>query len=263
MLQFSAAALDHLLQTFGYWAVLVFVLVESIGVPFPGETMLIAASVYAGSTHRLDIALVIAAAATGAILGDNFGYAIGREGGYRVLRRYGRYVRLDDRKLKVGQYLFLKHGGKVVFFGRFVSILRTYAAFLAGVDRMPWRRFVLYNASGGIVWASIYGVGAYAIGKAAAQVAGTVGVAVGIAAAAVVVAALVFLWRNERRLEDMAERELPGPLDERPTHRRDAQTRPTGAAGAGGDLPAPGAATRSPTRRRRGSSRRASRWPRR
>jgi len=129
-------AISSVLASWGYLAVLFFVGIESIGVPFPGETMLITAGIYAGATHNLDIAVVIAAAAGGAIIGDNIGFAIGWFGGYPLLRRYGKYVRLDEAKLKVGRYIFMRQGGKVVFFGRFVSILRTYAAFLAGTNHM-------------------------------------------------------------------------------------------------------------------------------
>src|SRR5712692_6712168 len=116
-------------------------------------------------THLLAIALVIVAAASGAILGDNLGYWVGREAGYRLLRRYGRYIRLEERRLKLGQYLFRRHGGKVVFFGRFVAVLRTWAAFLAGTNRMPWNRFLVFNAAGGILWATLYGLGGYTLGK--------------------------------------------------------------------------------------------------
>ena len=147
--------LQHFLATYGYWAVFFFVAIESIGIPFPGETMLLVAAIDAGTTHQLSIVLVIAAATCGAIVGDNIGFWVGREGGYRVLRRYGRYIGFDERKLKVGIYLFRKHGGKVVFFGRFVAVLRAWAAFLAGVNRMPWSRFLLFNALGGIVWATL------------------------------------------------------------------------------------------------------------
>jgi membrane protein DedA with SNARE-associated domain len=89
---------DGLLLSYGYWAILLVVAIESTGIPVPGETMLIAAGIYAGATHHLNIALVIAAAATGAILGDNLGYLAGREGGYRLLHRYGRYIRLGTPK---------------------------------------------------------------------------------------------------------------------------------------------------------------------
>src|SRR5438477_4103004 len=122
MFHFATSELTHFLSLYGYWAVLFFVAVESMGIPFPGETMLLVAAIYAGTTHRLAIPWVIAAAALGAILGDNLGYWVGREGGYRLLRRYGHYLGLDERKVKLGQYLFRKHGSKLVFFGRFIAL---------------------------------------------------------------------------------------------------------------------------------------------
>src|SRR5258706_14777143 len=136
--------------------------------------MLLVAAFYAGLPHRLSITLVIAAAASGAILGDSLGVWVGREGGYRLLRRYGRYIRLDERKLKLGLYLFRRHGGKVVFFGRFVAVLRAWAAFLAGTNRMPWKSFLLFNALGGIVWATFYGLGGYFLGDAVHRLTGPI-----------------------------------------------------------------------------------------
>ena len=216
MVQFVAQDLSHLLASYGYWAVLLFVAIESTGIPFPGETMLVTAAIYAGATHQLALPLVIAAAAGGAILGDNVGFWVGREGGYRLLRRYGRYVRLNERRLKLGQYLFLRHGGKVVFFGRFVAVLRAWAAFLAGTNRMPWRRFLLFNAAGGIVWATLFGAGGYALGDNIHRIVGPVGIGVVLVAVVLFLALLRYLRRNERRLEEEAERALPGPLDTSP-----------------------------------------------
>lgn len=151
---------------------------------------------------------------------EPMGGPVGREGGYRLLRRYGPYIRLDERKLKLGQYLFLRHGGKVVFFGRFVAVLRTWAAFLAGVNRMPWDRFLVFNAAGGILWATIVGLGGYLLGDNFRRLEGTIGTVVAVLAAGIIIVALIFLWRNEKRLEDEAERALPGPLD---AHREGAQ----------------------------------------
>jgi membrane protein DedA with SNARE-associated domain len=226
------AALDlaHLLSVYGYWAVLVAVGIESTGIPFPGETSLLAAAVYAGTTHRLSIVGVIAAAAAGAIGGDNLGFWVGREGGFRLLRRYGRYLRLDERKLKLGQYLFHRHGAKVVFFGRFVAVLRAWAAFLAGTNRMPWRRFLPFNAAGGIVWATLYGVGGYVLGKNVNRLAGPVGIATVIIAALIIIVVLVFLKRNEQRLEEEAVRAIPGPLEvPQPRQARRGHRRPGSA----------------------------------
>jgi len=212
MHDFGHHELQHLLSTYGYWAVMAFVGVESIGIPFPGETMLLAAAIYAGTTHQLDIWLVVAAAASGAVIGDNIGFWIGREFGYELLLRYGRYIRVDERKMKLGQYLFRRWGGAVVFFGRFVAVLRTFAALLAGVNQMGWRRFLVYNCAGGILWAGIFGSGGFLFGKAIDRLLGNAGIVILIAAVILVIVGAVLIHRNQARLEDEAERALPGPL---------------------------------------------------
>jgi membrane protein DedA with SNARE-associated domain len=213
MFHLATSQLTHLLTAYGYWAVLVFVAIESMGIPFPGETMLLVAAIYAGTTHLLSLPLVIIAAASGAILGDNIGYWVGREGGYRLLRRYGHYLRLDERKVKLGQYLFRKHGGKVVFFGRFIALLRALAAFLAGTNRMPWRPFLLFNALGGILWATLYGLGGYFLGDNIHRLVGPLGPITIVLGLLVTLAFLVFVRRNEKRLEEEAEQALPGVFD--------------------------------------------------
>lgn len=209
-----AAAASNTLQAYGYWAVFIAVGVESLGVPLPGETTLIAAALYAGSTHRLSIAWVVAVACVAAIIGDNIGYLLGRVGGYRLLRRYGRYLRVDEAKIKVGRYLFDRHGGKVVFFGRFISVLRTYAAFLAGTNKMHWRRFLAYNASGGILWAALYGFGAYVLGSSVHKVSTVVTIAGAVIAVAATAAIITYLRRHMKILEQRAEKAYPGSLDD-------------------------------------------------
>jgi membrane protein DedA with SNARE-associated domain len=204
--------LENWLKDWGYLAVFLMIGVESIGVPLPGETMLIVASLYAGSTHNLSIGLIVAAAAAGAIVGDNIGYWVGRQGGWRLLRRHGHRVGLDERKLKLGRYLFLRHGGKVVFFGRFVGILRTYAAALAGANHMPFARFFVFNASGGIVWASIYGFGYYYAAHVLKKLNTPLTVAFAVIAVLVFVGFVIFIRRNIAEWEERAERALPGPL---------------------------------------------------
>jgi membrane protein DedA with SNARE-associated domain len=204
--------LEQWLHDYGYLAVFVMVGIESIGIPLPGETMLIAAAVYAGSTHNLSIGLIVAAAAAGAIVGDNIGYSVGRHGGWRLLRRYGHRVGIDERRLKLGRYLFLRHGGKVVFLGRFTAILRTYAAALAGANHMPFRRFFSFNASGGIVWASVYGVGYYYAAHLLEKLDTPITVTFIVLAAATFLAGFIFIRRNIGEWEDRAERALPGPL---------------------------------------------------
>jgi membrane protein DedA with SNARE-associated domain len=203
---------DHLVSSFGYWAVFALVGLESLGVPLPGETALIVAGTVAGKNHHLNPWLIFAVAASAAIIGDNIGYWIGDKGGFTLLKRYGRYIRVDESKLKVGRYVFDRHGGKVVFFGRFVSVLRTYAAFLAGTNRMHWRRFFVFNAAGGIIWAAIYTFAAYLAGNALKKASGTINLVVGLVAVAALVAVFLIVRRQARRLEDKAQAAYPGPL---------------------------------------------------
>lgn len=197
----------------GYPAVFALVGTESLGVPLPGETALVIASIYAGDTHRLSPWLVFAAAVGGAVIGDNIGYWIGVRGGYRLARRYGPKVRLDERKLKVARYLSDRQGAKLVFFGRFVSILRTYAAFLAGVTRMRWPRFAAANAAGGILWAAVYTSVGYLAGHTLQRLSLTIDLIIGGVAVLVIVLAVVLLRRRLAELTKRAEEAYPGPLE--------------------------------------------------
>ena len=206
------STLSHLIAAYGYWAVFGLVALESSGVPLPGETALISAAIYAGTTHRIDVALVILAAAGGAILGDNLGFWVGRGFGFRLLLRYGRHVGLSEGRLKIGQYLFRRHGGAIVFIGRFIAVLRAFAALLAGANRMAWSRFLLFNACGGIAWATLYGLGGYLFGDVLHRFAGPVGIAALALATAGIIAGWVVLRRREEALKAAAERALPGPL---------------------------------------------------
>jgi membrane protein DedA with SNARE-associated domain len=210
--------LHHFLGEYGYWALALLIGLESMGIPLPGETVLVMASLHAG--HRGEsIAPVIAAAVAGAIIGDNIGYVLGRELGFRFLLRFGRYAGVTDARIKLGQYLFMRYGVKVVFFGRFVAILRCLAAFLAGVNQMPWPRFLVANAAGAIVWATIIGFGAFLYGRAFHQIVGPISLAIFVLATIAVVWGFVYLRRHEDAREAEAERALPGPLRVR-TRRR-------------------------------------------
>ena len=183
-----------------------------MGVPVPGEAALVLAAIYAGVTGQLNIAGVVAAATVGAILGDNGGYWLGRTIGLSLLLRYGRYALISEGKIKLGRYLFDRHGGKVVFFGRFVAVLRVLAAFLAGLNHMPWPRFVAFNIAGGVLWAAVFGFGAYLLGSQFHHLTGPLGYgAVGIAALAVT-ASVVLFRRHERHLIEKAELAYPDPL---------------------------------------------------
>ena len=207
----SAAWMQDLIHTYGLWVLFTAVMLESRGVPLPGETVVVTAAIYAGSTHHMSVTLVVLVAATAAIIGDNIGYLIGRSIGIRLLARYGKYVRLNEPRLKVGQYLFLEHGGKIVFFGRFVAILRTYAAFLAGANRMNWPYFLTMNALGGICWAIMFGGGAYLFGEQVKRVAGLISLLLLIAAIGLIAVGVLFFRRYEKELEQRAEAAFPGP----------------------------------------------------
>lgn len=210
----ATSFVDTVLGRFGYAAVFGFIAIESLGIPFPGETMLIAAALYAGASHQLSIGVIIVVAAAGAIIGDNIGFGLGHWGGYRLLLRYGHYIRLHEGRIKLARYLFQRHGGKVVFFGRFISVLRTYAAFLAGTARMAWPRFLVFNAAGGIVWATGYGTGAYLAGGQINKLSGPVDLALAGVAVVMIVTLILILRRTEQDLTIRAEAALPGPLDE-------------------------------------------------
>lgn len=212
--------LPDFINDYGLIAIFVVIMLESAGIPLPGETMLLTGAILAGSGKGPHLYWVIATAAVAAILGDNIGFWVGRRFGLRLLIRFGQYVRLDERKLKLGQYLFLRHGGKIVFFGRFVALLRTFAAVLAGANNYPAIRFFVFNALGGITWATLFGVAGYIFGRRVEAFLGPIG----FGALAIAVVLAFFGWRffkrHEERLADEAERALPGPLRERPTRRR-------------------------------------------
>jgi membrane protein DedA with SNARE-associated domain len=209
-----ASIIDDLLSNFGYLAVFALIGIESLGIPAPGETMLVTAAVYAGATGNLLIEGVIAAAIAGAVIGDNIGYAVGRKGGYRLLVRHGPKLRVKQSHLKVARYVFERHGGKVVFFGRFVAILRTYAAFLAGVGQMEWKRFLAWNAAGGVVWATIFGLLGFYGQKAFERLSTPINVSLGVIGLVGIVVFTLLLRRRTERLADVAERTYPGPLSD-------------------------------------------------
>ena len=172
--------------------------VESMGVPLPGETALFAASILA-SDGRFSIVAVIVIAATAAIVGDNVGYLIGRKAGRRVLEASGPFQRHRRAVIAYGQPFFDKHGPKAVFLGRFVSGLRITAAWLAGVNRMRWRDFLFWNATGGIVWATVVGILAYSFGHAAESAIKTLGLIGLIGAVAAAATAWLVVHRRHRR----------------------------------------------------------------
>lgn len=185
----------------GYLAVFLVVTLESAGAPLPGETVLLLAAAYAGATGNLDIVWIIVAASSGAIIGDNVGYWIGRTFGARLLARYGAFIHLPESRLRLGQHLFERHGGKIVFFGRFVAFLRVLAALLAGVNKYDWGKFLFFNATGGVIWAAIMGAGAYFFGDAMERVSGPIGVIALFLVIGGVITAIILMRRQEKKME--------------------------------------------------------------
>jgi membrane protein DedA with SNARE-associated domain len=192
---------EHLLTAYGYFAVTAIIGLESLGLPLPGETILIAASAYAAARHGLNIAGVVLAAIAGATIGGLVAFWLGHKFGSALLARYGRYVGLTTRRIKLSQYLFQRHGGKVIFFGRFVALLRSLAALLGGINRMQWPRFLLFNALGAIAWAGVYGFGTYLFATEVKRFAAPVSIGLGVLAGAALVAGLIWAKRHESELE--------------------------------------------------------------
>ena len=189
--------MSGLVHHYGLLALFLIVMLESGGVPLPGETALIAAGVFA-SRGRLDITAVIAVAALAAIVGDNLGYWIGRTGGRRLLERWGFVSRFFERALPWSEGFFRRHGPKTIFLARFFSVLRVTAAWMAGVAHMPWGTFFFWNAAGGICWALLVGLVSYYAGQAAADAISHYGLIGGAAIVTLALAALVgfHFWRK-------------------------------------------------------------------
>jgi membrane protein DedA with SNARE-associated domain len=186
-----------LVHHYGLVALFLVVMLESGGVPLPGETALVAAAIFA-ARGQMDIWEVISVAAAAAIIGDNLGYWIGRTGGRKLLERFGPIKRWSVRVLPWSERFFERHGAKTIFIGRFFSVLRVTAAWLAGISRMPWWKFFFWNAAGGICWAFLVGLIAYYLGHAAADAIGRYGLLGGIAIVVLVAIFLVGMhfWRK-------------------------------------------------------------------
>jgi membrane protein DedA with SNARE-associated domain len=207
-----AQTLPDLLTQFGLLAVFACVALESMGLPLPGETILVLATTVAAHSGGPSFWQIFATASVAAILGDNAGYLLGRFGGWPLLRRYGQFVRLDQPKMKVARYLFARHGGTVVFAGRFVAILRTTSAFLAGVNHMPWRRFLACNAAGGVTWAGVWTALASLFGSQLDRLSGPGQLVVAGMAVTGVVGATMVVRRRWRRFHRAAELAYPGVI---------------------------------------------------
>ncbi|PYD75499.1 DedA family protein [Novacetimonas pomaceti] len=199
--------MDSLFQHYGYGVITFIVMLESMGLPLPAETLIISASLYCAATHHMNIGWVAVAAIIGAIIGDNIGYMIGRAVGIPLLQRYGTRIGMTPDRLLLGRFLFRRHGSEIVFFGRFIAVVRVFVALLAGANHMTWPRFLIFNAAGGICWAGGYAMLTYYLGhkimqlSGPASVIGVIGVVVGVGGSA------IFLRRNEKRLTEKAMQE--------------------------------------------------------
>ena len=205
-------SIAHLIHAYGLLVVAGTIGLEGVGFPVPGETSLIVASVIAGTHHEISIVAVILTAAVASVVGRSVGYLIGRYFGYWLLLRYGSYIWINEARIKLGQYLFLRHGGKIVIVAQFVPVLRTVAGVMAGANRMPWPRFLLANIVGAFVWAMFFGIAAYTLGRQVERLATWGVVVVVIATVLVLTIAAHFVRGHEAQLEAEAERALPGPL---------------------------------------------------
>ena len=186
-----------LVHHYGLVALFIVVMLESGGLPLPGETALVAAGVYASAGH-MNIAEVIVVAAVAAIIGDNIGYWLGRTLGRGAFERMPILRHHTARFLPWSERFFKRHGGKTIFLARFFSVLRVTAAWVAGISRMHWWMFFLWNAAGGICWALLVGLTAYYAGHAAADAIGRYGLIAGAGIVVLVAAALIGLhfWRK-------------------------------------------------------------------
>jgi len=184
--------------THGYWTLAITLLLENAGIPLPGETMLLFASFLAFQHHELNLGLIILVATAACTLGDNLGYWIGFHGGRPLLRRYQKFFPISDDEIARGETMFQRFGPVTVFFARFVFGMRVIAGPLAGVLRMWWRRFVLFNFLGAAVWVIVISCVGYFFGRHWHRLLRIVGRA-NVVVFVVAVLVVWFLWRRYRR----------------------------------------------------------------
>jgi membrane protein DedA with SNARE-associated domain len=204
---FPHQEIEFLVETYGAGLVGVLATAEAIGLPVPAEASLVMAAVYAGSTGRLSILAVIGAALGGIFAGQMIGYTLGRTVGATIVHRWGPRIGLTEDRLMLGRYLFRHHGAKVIVFGHFVVVLRTLGAIMAGINDMPWRRFVLADLVGGCLWVSAYGFGAFWMGQGMEAYARYGALLVGTIALIAMAIGMAIVRRSERRLIAVARRE--------------------------------------------------------
>ena len=200
----------HPISAYGGLFVGGMITLETMGIPVPGETALITAAVLAGTRQDLNIWSVVIVGVLGAICGNLVAFSIGRYFGHHFLRRHGSWIRLTPSRLKIGQYLFLRHGGKFVFFARFVPLLRSIAGILAGANDMRFDRFLIATVAGAVIWIGVDCTAAYFLGHELKRVAAWAGIVIGALVVLVALALVLITSRYENELALRAERALPG-----------------------------------------------------
>jgi membrane protein DedA with SNARE-associated domain len=203
--------LAEFIATYGVWLVAAFIALETIGAPLPAEAALMAAGFFAARTHDLDIWLLIAVGSLAAILGNAVGYWIGGRFGSRLLVRYGHRVGFTEARIRIGQWLFLRYGGRFVFVARFLPFLRNMAAILAGTNSMAQPVFHFASGTAAVAWVMLYSLAAYSLGEAFADLASPAAAVLGLVAILIILAVPTLVLRYEQRLLAKAERDLPGP----------------------------------------------------
>ena len=190
--------LRNALVHYGYWALAAILLLENAGVPLPGETVLLLASFLAYSQHALQLSWIVAVGTLAATLGDNLGFALGHYGGRPVLDRYQSIFRIPQTTLTRGENLFARYGAATIFFARFVFGMRIIAGPLAGVLRMPWRRFLIFNFFGAALWVSVIASVGYLFGRHWDRLEQILK-RFDILAAILLILIALYLWRRNRR----------------------------------------------------------------
>ncbi len=198
------------ISVYGVWLVAAFITLETIGAPLPAEAALIAAAFFAARTHDLNIWLLIAAGILAAIVGNVVGFWVGRRFGYQLLIRYGARLGLTDTRIRLGQWLFLRYGGRFVCVARFLPFLRNMAAVLAGANCMAQHTFYFASTTAAVAWVMCYGLAAYSFGEAFTDFASPVAIFLGLAALLIVLAVPALILRYEKILLTRNEHELAG-----------------------------------------------------
>jgi membrane protein DedA with SNARE-associated domain len=199
-------ALEHLLHEYGYAAIVAVIALENLGLPLPGETILITSAIFAATTQELNALAIVTTAAVASFAGSVAGFMIGRYGERHFLHRFGYYLHLDERDLRLGRYLFQRFGRRVVFLARFIAFLRSLAGLLAGANAMALKPFLIASGLGALAWSATFGFGAYALGREIEILSARAGVVLGTLVLVVVIAGVLFLRRNRARLQSEADR---------------------------------------------------------